>query len=170
MRHDSFDIDGHYVQFGQAAKVWRIGQARMVEVRPWSSRNLRRAVYRFARYFRMEEDYDFVQYGYEGEEDDPTCRAYLFVAADSHRSGTAFGATCFRERDNGKGVKWQAMCWAWIHPFNRRKKILTDALPVLREAHGDFFPETPWSPAMAAFIAKNMPETFAKFGKPVLPL
>src|SRR5262249_29710064 len=39
----------------------------------------RRAVYRLARYFQREMRYDIVQYGYDGEEDDPDHVAFLWV-------------------------------------------------------------------------------------------
>lgn len=161
IRHDEFSIKGHRVQFSPDGPLWPALGTYLVQVTPDSTRTLRRAVYQFARYFRMEEGYDFVQYGYNGEEDDPTCKAYLFVSPDSHRSGVAFGAACFRTRCDHVGKRWEAMCWVWIHPFNRRRGLLTECLPVFEKLHGDFFPETPWSPAMAHFISKHLPKAHA---------
>ena len=40
----------------------------------------------------------------------------------------------------------------WLHPYCRRKGILTEIWPELRENHGDFFVEPPLSPAMLHFV------------------
>jgi hypothetical protein len=165
IRVDNFDIKGHRVQFNRDTERWAFNCVTMLEVLPWSSLTMRRAVYQFARYFRMEEGYDFTQYGTDGREDDPTCRAYLFTAPDSYRSGLAFGAACFRTREDDKGNKWEALCWVWIHPFNRRRGVMASALPVFKKQHGEFFPETPWSPAMGSFVAKYMPEVLTRMGR-----
>lgn len=161
IRYDEFEIKGRHIQVGRSCITWPVNGVTLVRVDSLSPKSHRKAVYEFARYFRMEEGYDFTQYGYDGEEDDPTCRAYLFVAKDSHRSGVAFGAACFRERDGLNGGRWQELCWVWIHPFNRKRGCLKSALPVFRMEHGNFFPDTPWSPAMQQFVKSYMPDTYA---------
>jgi hypothetical protein len=42
-----------------------------IKVTAKSPKTYRKAVYRIAQFFRREFKYDFVQYGYEGEEDRP---------------------------------------------------------------------------------------------------
>ena len=121
----------------------------------WKSPKPRRlAVYRMAQFFRREFHYDFVQYGYEGNEsDDPHHAAYLWIPPHciADWSAHCIGACCFRKREDG--CMW--LQWIWIHPFFRRRGLLSAAWPKFKAAHGDFGLETPLSDAMQAF-AKSM--------------
>lgn len=113
----------------------------------------RRAVFRFAQYFRREMGYDFVQYGLDGEEDDPHCTAYLWQSMSARYGIEApcYGAACFREREEGG----PALQWVWIHPYLRRKGLLSDAWNMFEERHPRFAVELPLSPAMLAFLEKR---------------
>ena len=114
----------------------------------------RRAVYRLARYFRLEMGYDAVQYGFDGREDDPDHVAFLWVHPEGVGRGSGFrvpcvGACCFRLRDEG----W-ALQWIWLHPYVRRQGLVSGMWPQFVEEFGDFAVEGPVSVAMRAFLAK----------------
>jgi len=120
---------------------------------------LRRAVYRLARYFQREFRYDFVQYGYEGREDDPDAVAFLWphveaVPGDDRFSFPVVGACCFRWRDWSDAPASWAFQWAWLHPYFRRRGLLSGAWPAFRAEFGGFVVEPPLSDAMAAFLRK----------------
>jgi hypothetical protein len=51
----------------------------LIRVTIRSPKRLRKAVYLCAAYFRREFHYDFVQYGFDGDEDDPDHVAFLWV-------------------------------------------------------------------------------------------
>jgi hypothetical protein len=117
-----------------------------------SPKSHRRAVWKIAQFFRREFHYDLIQYGYEGDDDDFTHAAYLWVpdcAVDGFRVH-CIGATCFRKRGDR-----MAMQWIWLHPFWRRQRLLTRAWPRFQQAHGSFDVETPLSDAMKGFLHKN---------------
>lgn len=118
-----------------------------------SPRSHRRAVFRFAQYFRREMGYDFVQYGWDGEEDDPHCTAYVWQSKSAAYGQRApcYGAACFRKRDEGG----PALQWVWIHPYLRRHGLLSDAWGMFEERHPRFAVEAPLSPAMLAFLEKR---------------
>lgn len=118
-----------------------------------SPRAHRLAVYRLADCCRREMDYA-LQYGYDGDEDDPDHVAFLWVHPEAAGLGWEFrvpcvGATCFRLRDEG----W-AMQWVWMHPFYRRQGLLSDAWSELVVEFGAFAVEGPVSAAMKGFLAK----------------
>lgn len=118
-----------------------------------SPKQLRKCVYEIARMFRREFDYDFVQYGYKGDDYDPDCVAYLWHAPDNKdltlRRRSACGVACFRLRETG-----HALQWIWLHPFLRNKGVLSLAWPTFVDRHPEFDVEWPMSKAMKAFLAK----------------
>lgn len=116
----------------------------------------RRAVHRCAQYFQREFGYDFVQYGFEGRDPDPSHRAFLWTGASSHPY-TVIGACCFRWREYRSSPHAYALQWAWLHPYERRKGVLTACWPFFVARFGEFSIEAPHSPAMQAFIRKNAP-------------
>lgn len=131
--------------------VWP-GYSDILKVDAFSPRSHRRAVWRFATYFQREFHYDFVQYGFEGHDDDYDHTAYLFAPGECVYGWRVhcIGATCFRRRKNG-----DAMQWIWLHPYFRRQGILTGAWGGFVAQHGSFDVEGPFSDAMAAFLRKR---------------
>ena len=121
-----------------------------------SSKRLRRAVYDIAYLFKNELDFDFPQYGYKGQEEETSARAYLWWRSDCGyhtglgRLAIMFGACCFRDRGDHWGLQW-----VWVHPYERRKGHLSRAWPYFGERFGVFVPETPFSTAMVSFLKKQ---------------
>lgn len=116
----------------------------------------RRAVYRIACFFRREFQYDFVQYGRDGNESDPNAIAYIWSSGVCDGRGwldIVYGACCFRLRKNG----W-ALQWAWLHPYKRNQGVLREAWPFFRARFGAFDVEWPISDAMLAFLRKHQPD------------
>jgi hypothetical protein len=109
---------------------------------------LRRAVWECARHFCRELRYDFPQYGYRGRDSDRDHVAYLWTDP-GWIPAHVVGAACFRLRERG-----YALQWAWLHPFFRRRGLLTAAWPAFRTEFGDFAVERPLSEAMQAFLRK----------------
>ncbi|GET40077.1 hypothetical protein [Microseira wollei] len=126
-----------------------------IEVTIKSPKSYRKAVYRIAQFFRREFDYDFAQYGYEGEENDPDCVAFLWIHPEAGARGKEFqvpciGACCFRLRQSG-----YALQWIWIHPYFRRQGLLSEAWTKFRDRFGEFDVDRPLSDAMKAFLNKQ---------------
>ena len=97
----------------------------------------RRAVYKIARYFRREFQYDFVQF-HETERGGYVAFLWPHPEAASLPEGfrvACVGATCFRHREDG----W-AMQWVWLHPFWRRRGLLSGAWPRFVKEFGAFTP------------------------------
>lgn len=132
--------------------VWPAGAHVPLAVTIKSPKSHRRAVWKIAQFFRREFHYDFIQYAYEGE--DPDHVAYLWVpdCKFNGRRTHCIGATCFRKRETDG---FMTMDWIWIHPFWRRRGLLTAAWPYFMTEHGVFHVEKPWSDAMARFIEKE---------------
>lgn len=130
-----------------------------ITVVEWNAiRRNRDAVERLAYYFRREFGYDFVQYNADEGPGDERYPAVAFLWASMRNSfddrDVAVGATCFRWREWKDTPAGWAMQWIWLHPYVRRKGLLSAAWPALREAFGDFDVEPPLSPAMRMFLAK----------------
>ena len=131
----------------------------LVRVTIRSPKRHRKAVYVFAAHFRREFGYDFVPYGLCGNETDPNHVAFLRVApefTDLFFGSTwlvpCVGACCFR--------KWKdwTMQFAWLHPYFRRRQLLTAAWPQFEQEFGRFKLEPPLSPEMKAAVRKFRPE------------
>jgi hypothetical protein len=119
-----------------------------------SPRTHRRAVYRLADSFLREMQFGFLQYGYDGDEDDPDHVAFLWVHPETAGLTWEFrvpcvGACCFRLRDEGRALQW-----IWIHPFFRRKGLVSGMWPRFVREFADFAVEGPLSDAMKGFLAK----------------
>lgn len=114
----------------------------------------RRAVYTLACFFRRELRYDFVQYGYNGNDDDHSHVAWLWVHPEAVGCSKDFripciGAACFRLRPVG-----YALQWVWIHPYWRRQSLLSGAWPIFLEEFGQFECERPLSEGMQRFLVR----------------
>jgi hypothetical protein len=126
-----------------------------IKVTAKSPKTYRKAVYRIAQFFRREFKYDFVQYGYEGEETDPNHVAFLWIEPEAQHFSKEFkvpciGACCFRLRPSG-----YALQWIWLHPYLRRQGLLSNSWAKFINEFGNFHVETPLSDAMKAFLKKH---------------
>jgi hypothetical protein len=128
----------------------------LVRVTMRSPKQHRKAVYLFAAYFMRQFGYDFVPYGLNGNDTDPHHVAFLWVAreyADSFCDSAwlvpCIGACCFRPSEIG-----MAMQFMWLHPFFRRRGLLTQAWPQFEQEFGRFHVEGPLSDAMEAALKK----------------
>jgi hypothetical protein len=105
-------------------------------------------------------EYDFVQYGYGGRDNDREHVAFLWTDPHGTRQWAigpqvpAVGACCFRWREWTNAPHSWALQWAWLHPDFRRRGLLTAAWPAFRTEFGDFHVERPLSEAMQAFLRK----------------
>lgn len=115
-----------------------------------SPRHERQRVERFARYFRREFGYDFVQFSACETDDDYV--AFLFTERDVFGTPVPFGATCFRWRRWNDAPDGWAMQWIWMHPYYLAQGHLTEAWPLFRGLFGDFHVESPLSRAMEGFM------------------
>jgi hypothetical protein len=122
-------------------------------ITPRSSKSGRMATYVLAMYFRREFQWDFVQYHHDnhGNERD---RVFLWTQEPLRHDKVAVGAICFRWRDYEDAPHGLALAWVWIHPYLRRKGILSAYWPFFREVYGNFYVERPISTAMADFLIK----------------
>lgn len=122
-----------------------------------SPRRLRTVVYTTARYFRREFGYDFPGFPHPDDRDDRLWEAWLWPASAARYASVrplAVGACCFRRMrwDCRPGRTW-TMTWIWLHPFARRRGLLTEAWDAFVERYGDFILEPPLSDAMEGFAA-----------------
>jgi hypothetical protein len=127
-----------------------------VAVRSKSPSKLRKAVERFAIYFRREFHYDFVQFSAkEKPGDDEPYAAYLFASERNSYPRLWVGACCFRWREYDDVEPRWVVQWMWLHPYFRGKGILGHAWDKFHEVHGNFYCEPPLSRAMEAFLRKR---------------
>lgn len=117
---------------------------------------LRRSTEKLARYFRREFGYDFVNF--DARERDPDCEAWLWITRDFASAAgwcatghAVFWKIAFHDRP---GPEWQ-LGSAWQHPYFRGHGRLTAIWPHWARSYGPFWVETPWSPAMQAFLSRT---------------
>lgn len=113
-----------------------------------SSKKTKKAVERFAHYFRREFQYDFVQFSSIRE-----LEPLSYIAFYWQYDEMAFGAGCFRHREFTNFNGW-ALQWVWLHPYFRTKGHLKAAWPIFKELCGNFDVEGPYSEAMYQFLIK----------------
>ncbi len=131
-----------------------------LEVTYKSPKQHRKAVYKIAQFFKKEFNYDFVQYGYDGNEKDELHSAFLWIDPWTVELATEFkvpcvGAACFRWRNDADDTPIWVLDWIWFHPYYRRKGLLAAAWPQFRERFKNFACEHPLSEAMKSFLLKN---------------
>jgi hypothetical protein len=125
------------------ATVW-IGELGLVSVDWCSRRWLNKAVY--ARPFRREFGYDFIQWYENGPEEGPDkARAFLFVDAQS----VIAGACAFHWMVYTNAPHAWSLSWVWLEPRFRRRGFLTRAWPFFTEQFGNFSSSEVTSIAMA---------------------
>lgn len=102
-----------------------------------------------ARYFHRETAFDFPPYA-AGDEDD-NFRVYL---VRSMRLNTVFpiiaGAVGLQRTKAG----W-VLTWIWLHPWERRTKLVDSVFETLDATFGAFYVEAPISNAMRGLMAKR---------------
>ncbi|MGH6627030.1 MAG: hypothetical protein ACRECD_10905 [Burkholderiaceae bacterium] len=102
----------------------------------------------FGRCLQREEHYDFPMFDPDGD----GYSAYLFGCG-----GVWVGACCFCDMAHAgiaTPVPWM-LEWVWIHPFCRRKGLLSKAWPQFEREHGEFLIQAPLSLAMERFLEKR---------------
>lgn len=135
-----------------AGAKFNLGGYDAVAISDRANKSARSAVYRFAKYFRRELGFDFVQYADPKNRDDgpEKCQAFLFMFRK-----IAFGAAVFRFREWKDSAPCWSLAWIWMHPYFRGQGILKNAFPVFRERFGNFHIEHPLSSTMEGFLAKH---------------
>lgn len=109
----------------------------------------------FDSYMQREMRYDFPMFDVDGNGDGVA--AYLFGYG-----GAWVGACGFRsmaKTDTSHcgvyaSVSWQ-LEWIWLHPFCRRRGLLSKAWPQFEEEHGEFLILSPLSLVMERFLEKQ---------------
>ena len=127
----------------------------IVKINKHSPKTYKNAVLALACYFRREFNYDFAQYD---PRDDSDYESWVFIT----RLGRAFGACTFRKTKYNNTPKWK-LDWVWIHPFLRRKRILSKVQKIFRNKYDDFLLELPLSDAMFKFALENHKDVLGKY-------
>lgn len=125
--------------------------------------NYRQQLELFARYFKKEFKYDFIQY--EANEhlfSENKYSGFLFtemawdrLEEDGPPMFRLFGGGCFRWREYKDHEPSWVLDWVWIHPFFRHRGNLHKHWTFMKEQYGDFLVERPLSSDMEKFIAKH---------------
>ncbi|PHO11684.1 hypothetical protein CPG38_11700 [Malaciobacter marinus] len=121
----------------------------IIEVDKQSEKKLFEEVYKLAKYFKEELNYDsvpFCPYGDLREE----YKALLFIEEPMpYRiyGACSFGIQKFTEEPN----RW-VLKWIWLHPFFRNRGNLKKNWNKLEEKFGNFLIESPISNDMNSFL------------------
>ncbi|MGR5125292.1 hypothetical protein ACPV33_21520 [Vibrio harveyi] len=116
----------------------------------------KQALETFARYFKNEMHYDFVQYEASAHKD--SCIGYLFTESamdmclDHHTEmpTRCIGGCLFSKIDD----TW-VLCWIWLHPYLRNTGVLSNSWQQMCSEFGNFAIEGPISLAMKSFLDKR---------------
>lgn len=109
------------------------------------SPRLWKQVGQFSQYMQRELQHDFPMFDVAMQGDGVA--AYLFGYG-----GFWVGACTFRDTAGaGMAEAWLAE-WIWLHPYVRRRGLLTKAWPAFSQTHGDFLLLAPLSDAMEKFV------------------
>lgn len=117
----------------------------------------------FARYFKKEFGFDFVQY--EASEhllSNNKYEGFLFtelawdhLEEDKPTPYRLYGGGCMRWRKfHDKEASW-VLDWVWLHPFFRHRGEFQKHWNYLKTQYGDFAIEPPISADMQKFLEKN---------------
>ena len=131
----------------------------IIEVDKQSKKELFEEVYKLAKYFKEELNYDsvpFCPYGDLREE----YKALLFTeeAYDEFAEPMPYriyGACSFGIQKFTKAPNCWVLKWIWLHPFFRNRGNLKKNWHKLEEKFGDFLIESPISSDMNSFL-KNI--------------
>jgi hypothetical protein len=107
---------------------------------------------RYARYFKREFGYDFVQYAASEPYDMHETQVWLWTSC-RYEGYRVLGACCCRWRTytNLPEGFW-AMQWVWLHPYARHKGLFTAAWPVVLQQYGALHLEPPLSGAIQHIV------------------
>jgi len=112
----------------------------------------------------MMEEFEYnLQYSNPDYGTDLDACAYLFphpecITIEPHWYTTFVGACCFRWKDFNKNQDpYWVLQWIWMHPYLRRKGILSRQWGHFQEEFKDFRIEYPLSYAMREFLIKRDP-------------
>jgi RimJ/RimL family protein N-acetyltransferase len=157
-RIDKFDIKMSLTTMNLSKAICIDHDLRLMWVDAWSSPKLKKFVYRIAVYFSREFQYDFVQYS--EDEQDLTHRAFLIFsrAGDKYYGKDIYrilGGGCFRQRKYQDFPESYALQWIWIHPYMRRKGMLTKAFDQFINQLEQFRVEPPYSVEIKSFLEKG---------------
>jgi len=135
----------------------------ILTVKKDSEEDFRQQLEMFARYFKKEFKYDFIQY--EANEhllEDNKYSGFLFsemawdkLEEDMPPVFRLFGGGCFRWREFEDHESLWVLDWVWLHPFFRHRGHLTKHWKYMRQHYGNFLVEHPLSADMKKFLAKN---------------
>jgi hypothetical protein len=119
----------------------------------------KKALEQFANYFKKEMHYDNVQY----DADSHHKNTVGFLFTENAMDACTEQHTEMPTRCVGGGAfqnvsgEW-VLCWIWFHPFFRDKGLLSRQWEALCLQFGEFAIETPVSPSMKGFLAKQSTE------------
>lgn len=128
------------------------GKPRLLPVNVDSPKKRKLHVERFARYFLREMCTGAVQF--ESAESRATpgfveYRAFLFAFQSCY-----VGSACFRNRDDQDHATPWLFDWLWIHPFFRRRRVLSSTWSEMQSLVGEFRLAKPISLHMQQFLKK----------------
>ena len=125
---------------------------RLVPVNVTSPMRLRSHLERFARYFLLEMNAGGMMFKASEAQTSPgflQYKAFLFASQDRY-----VGGACFRFRDDQDVDTPWLFQWLWIHPYFRRRGVLTATWSEMRAQVGEFRLAEPVSSHMQSFLAK----------------
>lgn len=137
---------------------------RLISVTKSTNSHLYEEVYKIAKYFKEELNYDFVPFDIMGIVSSPY-EVLLFTeeALDKVQSVNnatpyrIYGACLFTSLTIG-GEKYWVLEWIWFHPFFRHRGKLREYWDILEEKFGNFFIREPISSDMENFLGKMKSE------------
>lgn len=131
----------------------------MVIVSSKSGIALHEEVYKIAKYFKQELDYDTVPYSSLGILPNKneailfTCLAYDCIV-EQRTPRRIYGACCFSKLNFTTFKSCWELEWIWIHPFFRNRGNLKNNWVHLENKFGNFNIKSPVSNDMNAFLNK----------------
>ena len=131
-------------------------------VKKESERDLRIQLEKFAKYFKREMNYDFVQYDADEHHRDLTPYegflftevAYDMIEEDSPTPYRLCGGGCFRIREQEAGNAVWELDWIWIHPFFRHRGLMKNQWKNFQQFFGEFTVSEPLSFEMTKALDK----------------
>jgi hypothetical protein len=105
-----------------------------------------------ALYLKREESYDLPVY--DGQQVRKEEYLHLFTREPDVDISIGIGACCFRFEPWANRDPCHCLEWAWIHPYERAKGIMSDAWPEFVKRYGGFVVYPPISRGMKALLKK----------------